>query len=277
MLSLLIQLAQENSPIEPFDSGLGFWIYYYVFVWRSGIASVLYACVLLWMLYDCVQNDPERNLWFWIIIFVHPIGAPLYFFVRYLPHRRHSNSLPLSFLHDRKEVERLEMATIQIGNAYHFIQYGEQLLSMRRYSDALNAYQSALQKEPTNLQALWGAAQCELELGKLTEARPHLEAVLQQDPSYRFGDVSLAYGRLLQELKDNDAALAHLEKHISRWRQPEACYRLAELKAERGKKDEAIALLKHTLVDFQASPTSFSHKHGVWKRKTKSLLSKLST
>ncbi len=273
---LLAQTTAEAVPLDVPEFGPWFWLYYYTFVWGSGFVSILYSLFLLWMLYECVQNDPDRGLWFWIILIAQPFGACLSFAIRYLPGRHHLKPAALNMFSNRKELQRLEMATIQIGNPYHFIQYGDKLLSIRRYEDALAAFQRALEKEPENLQALWGAAQCELELDMLGEARPHLEAILKHDPSYKFGDVSLAYGRLLQELKDNDGALHHLEMHIARWRQPEACYRLAELKAQQGQKQEAVTLLKHTLVDFQASPSSFSRKHGQWKRKSKSLLSKLS-
>jgi hypothetical protein len=39
----------------------------------------------LFMIYDCIRNEPERQLWLWILIFINVPGAFIYFVTRWIP------------------------------------------------------------------------------------------------------------------------------------------------------------------------------------------------
>jgi hypothetical protein len=67
------------------------------------IPFVLFAVTFwIWILVDCAKHEVEGSskiAWLLIILFAGPIGAPLYFFVRGLPRRRHPQFHPASPLH----------------------------------------------------------------------------------------------------------------------------------------------------------------------------------
>jgi hypothetical protein len=47
-----------------------------------GIAATIFW---IWMIIDCLQNEPsgsEKIVWLLVIIFLHLLGALIYFFVR---------------------------------------------------------------------------------------------------------------------------------------------------------------------------------------------------
>lgn len=244
--------------------------------WFFGTAfSVLYFAFIIWMLVECLRKDPDRYLWMWLILLFQPFGAIIYFLVRWLP----SNDLRAPrFLRKwfkSKEMHRLESAAAQIGNAYHHIQLGDALREAGQIDRAGTAYLRALEKEPKNLQALWGAALVDMEHHEFERARGRLEQVLEIDPQYKFGDVSLAYGRALGELARLDEARAHLEKHVRRWRQPEALYLLATLCVQQGAPRDARAHLEAMLLDIDGSPRAIARKQGMWRSKGRRLLRKL--
>jgi hypothetical protein len=44
---------------------------------ESGLVSLVYCAFTIWMLVECLRKDPERYLWWWIILIVPPIGPIL--------------------------------------------------------------------------------------------------------------------------------------------------------------------------------------------------------
>src|SRR5690606_24690658 len=96
-------------------------------------------------------------------------------------------------------------------------------------------------------------------------ARDRLSRVLAIDPSYKFGDVSLAYADTLLKLNEQDEALVHLEQHTKRWRHPESLYRLAEIRAQNGDSAAARELLQGLIMDVDASPRAIARKFYFWK------------
>lgn len=232
----------------------------------------LYIVFMVWMLVDCFRKDPDRFLWFWVILIFQPIGAFIYFFVRWLP----SNQFQLPdfakpFFHQRR-LNELETAALQIGNAYQFVRWGDALKEAGIHQKSLDAYLQALKKEPENLQALWGAAQIEMHLKKYESAKDRCQKILDLDPEYKFGDVSLLHCKTICQLDSPDKARECLVKHTKRWRQPEAMFMLAELEAEAGDHQAARKTLQGMLLDINGSPRGIARKFVRWKSKARHLL-----
>ena len=123
------------------------------------------------------------------------------------------------------------------------------LLETRQHDRAGEAYRNALEKEPENLQALWGAAQVDMQKKQYDSAAQRLSELLSIDPQYKFGDVSLAYGKTLYELGNHDVAREHLEGHILRWRHPGSLFLLASLEHEQKNHNQAREHLHAMLQD----------------------------
>ena len=241
-------------------------------LWVFWIIEILGALFTLWMIIYCLRHDSERSTWLWILLVFPGIGAVIYFFARWLPS---SSMEPPAFLRrwtEGPKIRRLEVAAQQIGNSHQFVEWGDALREVKRWPEARVAYLKALAKEPGNLPALWGAANTESQLKELPAARPHLEAILRIDPGYKFGDVSLLYGKTLHALPEREAELAHWRTHLKRWRQPEALYLLAELLIERGEYSEARQLLQTVIADIEMTPRALARKVFFWKGRARKLL-----
>ncbi len=259
------QLQQEMStPIPLWGLLLSAGIF-----WVIGLLSTIFW---IWMIVYCIRNDSERQTWLWILLFFPGVGPLIYFFARWVP----SSSLTMpTFLKrwtDSGKIRRLEASARQIGNPYQFIEWGDALRDTRQWEPAAAAYRQALQKEPQNLPALWGLANCLISLGSFAEASDPLATIMSIDPAYKFGDVSLLYGRTLHALGERDAELAHWRMHMKRWRQPEAMYTLAQVLIERGENSEATQLLQSMIADIEITPRALARKVFFWKGRGKKLL-----
>jgi len=240
----------------------------------GGVFVIVPILFWIWMLFHCIQTEPDRNFWIWIFFIAGPIGPTAYFLMRYLP----SKEFPVPSFFRRwkrsRELVRLEISAQQIGNPHQFILWGNALREVGEVDRADAAFQSALQKEPQNIQALWGAAQIANTKNHYTELEKRTRQILAQDPEYKFGDVSLLLGKALKELGQSAAALSHLQQHVKRWRHPEALFLLAELYLQQNQKEAAAESL-HTLIqDINGSPASIARKYGRCKSRAKRLLRK---
>jgi hypothetical protein len=247
----------------------------HLFDGESGVFSFVFGAFTLWMLIECLRKDPERYLWLWIILVIPGIGPIIYFFARWLPDKHFRPPGWLRGLTRGAEIRKLRSAATQIGNPYQHVQLGEALREIGQFEQAGAAYSRALEKEPTNLAALWGSGLVELHFKSFDTARVCFEKVLQEDPQYKFGDVSLEYAKSLISLGKTDEATAHLEKHVKRWRQPEGVYLLAQLDAQAGNYEGARYHLESMLADIDASPLPIARKQGKWRRRGRQLLRKL--
>jgi len=246
-------------------------------VWNAiwYVFEILYFLFWIWMLVDCIRKDPDRFLWFWVIFIFQPFGAILYFFVRWLPTNRFQLPEFARPLFRQRRLNELETAALQIGNAYQFVRWGDALKEAGIYQKSLDAYQRALTKEPDNLQALWGAAQIEMKFKQFEIAQQRCQQILEADPEYKFGDVSLLYCKTICELDTPEQAREQLVIHTKRWRQPEALYMLARLEVEAGDHRAARTTLQGMLLDINGSPRGIARKFVRWKSKARRLLKRL--
>lgn len=238
-------------------------------------ASLPYLAFLVWMLIHCSQNEPDRFFWIWIILVIQPFGAIAYFILRYLPAKEFPAPAFLRKWTRGREILRLETAAEQIGNPHQFVLWGDALREVGSLDRARSAYERALKKEPDNLQALWGAAQIATAQKRYEDVKNLTRKILDKDPQYKFGDVSLAYGRAMNELKDFDTARTHFENHVRRWRHPESLYLLAKLCVIQGDPAAARQNLQGLIQDINGSPYAIARKFGRWKSLARQLLRQL--
>jgi hypothetical protein len=271
LAELFAQLPPPQLPAEP---SLGGWLCA-VLGWCLGVVGLIYLAFWLWMLVRCLLHEPDRFFWIWLMVVVPFPGAIVYAVVRVVPEQGWQPPGWLRRLSRRKELARLKAAAEQIGNAHQFVQWGDALKDTGQWPQAAEAYHRALLKEPQNLPALWGAAQTAERLHRADETRHYCRRILDIDPQYKFGDVSLLYARTLMTLGENGTARQHLEQHCRKWRHPEAVYLLARQCHAEGDVHAARQHLQDLLRDLQASPPAVSRKFGRWQSLARKLLKQL--
>lgn len=227
------------------------------------------------MLFDCARNDPERNTWLWILIFLNFPGAVIYFLVRRLPQM----DLPVPNYFRRwmlrDKLWNAEAAVRNIGKAHQYVGLGNVLLELGDYQKATAAFQQALEKEPNNIHALWGVAFIEMRNKDFAKAKEHLETLLKLEPEYKCGEAALYYGKALFELPDWEAAKVHLEKDIKHWSHPESSIMLAVILTKEGESQKAREYLETMLAKVKSSPTYHYRRHLPQIRKAEKLLKTL--
>ncbi|MEZ6056087.1 MAG: tetratricopeptide repeat protein [Planctomycetaceae bacterium] len=262
----------EFSDDESDDLGFGWslWTFFYY-----GWGRYLYLAFFVWMLISSLRNDPDRGIWFWVILVFQPFGAFLYFVIRWLPQL---TVTPPAFLRrwtSGNEIRQLEIAAQRIGNAHQFIELGNLLNEVGRCDEAQAAFGRAIEKEPDSLPALWGGAFADHATGDVAAAKEKLKQVMEIDRTYKFGDASLLYAKCLVALDETVAAREQLETHTRKWRHPEALYLLAVSQQLAG--DDALARqsLEGIIADLETVPAAIAKKSLHWKSKAKKLLKQL--
>ncbi|MEL7356853.1 MAG: tetratricopeptide repeat protein [Cyanobacteria bacterium J06634_6] len=223
-----------------------------MFFGSFSIVWLLGGAFWLWMLYDCIRSGREGQQWIWILLILNVLGAALYFVTQWLPaHPQVLSQVGGNFGYvSRKDRDRLWQAEADaknIGKSTQFVTLGNLLFDTKQTEKAYEAYQQALEKEPKNSKALWGAAQAARELKDYGAAKDYLATLLTVNPEFSYGDASLAYGEMLYYLQETDAALAHLESHVKNWSSPEAYLMLADIQ-EKQKNTVAARETLETLI-----------------------------
>jgi hypothetical protein len=247
----------------------------------EGILASLGVWVLLpsafWMLmiFDCVRNEPDRQTWLWILLFLNVAGAVVYFFACWLPRA----NLPIPNYFKRwtsgQQLWNAEAGVRNIGKAHQYVALGNVHCEMGAFDKAAEAYQQALDKEPKNPHALWGCALVEMRNKQFDRAKEHLQNLLEIDQDYKCGEASLCYGKALFELQDWDATKSHLEKDIKYWSHPESSVLLATILIQQGNSSEASECLETMMAKVKASPIYHYRRNKKWINKAEKMLRSL--
>lgn len=236
------------------------------------IPGLIMTVFWFWMLYDCIRNEPDRFIWIWVIFLFNYLGALIYFIVRVLPRMNLPQVAILNRWKQRKEILEAEAAARHIGNAHQYTRLGDLYRNSRQMERAHEAYQNALNKDSEHAPALWGAALMLLHRKQYDRAKETLEKLLQQEPTYQYGEASLAYGTTLLELGDRDGAARHLSEHLKRWSQPEAHVHLAEIYMQNHQDEEARKHLEKVVDNMKSAPAFHYRKNKKWFSKARRLL-----
>jgi hypothetical protein len=238
----------------------------------TGIWGILVPVFWALMIFDCVKNEPDRQTWLWILLFLNAFGALIYFVTRWLPR---ANLPQLKRFQYRQKLWNAEAAVRNLGKAHQYVVLGDVLVEMGEWQRAKEAFQQALEKEPKHVNALWGSALVAMHGKEYAIARQQLEAILKTDFEARFGEVSLLYGQTLFELQDWSAAKPHLEKDIRFWSHPESSVRLATILIQEGDRAAARDRLQTMLDRIQASPMYHHRRHRSTLRQAEKMLRSL--
>ncbi len=251
--------------------GWGFWL----MMAGMFLCSAAYSLFWLWMLIHALRFEPDKFFWGWLLVVAPFPGAIVYAVVRYFPAGDWKAPAWWLRISRGRELQRLEAEAETIGNCHQFVKWGDALRETRRWDAARAAYAQALQKDAESLPALWGAALVAEKRQALDDVLSHCRAILNRDPQYKFGDVSLLYAKTLAAKGDAVAAAAHLETHCQRWRHPDGVLMLAEHHAAKGDRSTARRHLQDLLRDLNTSPRAIAMRYGRERSRARRLLKTL--
>jgi hypothetical protein len=219
--------------------------------------SIAFATTGFWMLmiFDCVRSEPKGSSWLWLLIVLNFPGAVIYFVTKKLPYL----NLPVpNFFKQWTMKDALwnaEAGVANIGKSHQYVTLGNVLAEMGKLDRAAECYQAAIQKEPTNTNALWGCAMIAMERQNFDLARGYLQDLLKLDRDYKRGEASLLYGKSLYELQQWSAAKTHLDLDVKQWSHAESFLLLAKIAVDQdGDRVAAKSYLETMLARLKASP-----------------------
>jgi hypothetical protein len=233
--------------------------------------SIYLILTILWilMIVDCVRHEPEKSFWLFVLFSLNFVGAIIYLIVRYLPqnigHRAYGN----------QKFKQAEADVNNIGKAYQYTRLGDILLDRGNFNEAMMAYQQALDKEPSNLDALWGISLILFKTKQLDLAKENLQTLLKIEDSFKTGDASFLYGKVLFEMEDWELAKTHLENDIKHWNHPESSLMLAKILIQQEQHQDAYQYLKRMVSTVKAAPLFHYKRHRQVVKTGERLLKKL--
>lgn len=245
-----------------------------------GPFALLGTVFWIWMLYDCLKTgggQGGRFTWIWILLFLNVIGAGLYFFIVWMPNHPHAfGNLPwVNRGKLRDALWQAEADAKNIGNAYQYRRLGDIHHQLGNIEAAEAAYRTALEMEPKNVDVLWGTACLAMDRNDFVSARQSLQVLVGIQPDFSYGDASLAYGSVLHELKEFDAAREHLQTHVKSWSHPPAYLMLAEICREQGDNASARDTLERMIIKIKSSPPFQYRKKKKYIHQAEKVLKKL--
>jgi tetratricopeptide (TPR) repeat protein len=215
------------------------------------IATTVGTLFWMWMIFDCVRNEPRNSSWLWLLIILNVPGAIIYFLSKKLPYI----NLPVPNFFKKWTMKdalwNAEADVKNIGKSHQYVTLANIRFEMSDLDRALENYLQALAKEEFNAYALYGCATIYYKQKQLDRSAFYLVTLLAKDPEYRRGEASLLYGKCLFELSQYPEARSHLERDIKQWGHTESRILLAKIDiyegdhgAARERLESAIALLR---------------------------------
>lgn len=198
-------------------------------------------------------------IWFWIIIFLGPLGTIIYFAVNVVMPLLGvggdmvENKVTLT-LDERRRIRELQHKIEETPLPYDYAQLGELLYKRGDFAKAEPVLRQAVKNIDDEPESRYWLALTLEKLGKAEESVKHLQPIVAEDPRYKFGEAYLAYARSLATAGQTEKALAAFRKVLDRSTFPEARVRYGLLLGENGNPDEARRQLEQAVREVRDLP-----------------------
>jgi hypothetical protein len=220
-----------------------------------------------------IRRRPD-NYWFFVIIFLGPLGAIVYLLVEALPD---IGLVGQSFkvFPRRKRIRELEMAIRDNPSAGNYEELGDLYMDDGKIAEARAAFNRAIAARADTPDPFYRRGDCALRLGDAAAAVPDLERVVNKDHDYDFHRAAglLAHAYALTEQKERAEALFREITKISTL--SETYLNLAELLASEGKNAEAKEWAQKVLDKKNSMPGYLKRRERPWFRKANEVLKRV--
>jgi hypothetical protein len=122
--------------------------------------------------------------WFYLIIFLGPLGASIYLAIEWLPELFDPGAF--RFMERGRRVREVESAIRQNPSAGNYEELGLLRLDKCDWAGARECFDKALAQRTDSLDPFYRRGLAEIELGDFAAARPDLERVVTSDAGYDF-------------------------------------------------------------------------------------------
>ena len=222
------------------------------------------------MLVHFFRTRPE-TYWVFIIIFLGPLGAGIYFLMEVLPGVRWK--LPVfERMERRKRKAWLEQMVAESPSVEAMAELAQIRAIEGENAAAVELFDQALARAPEDWESYYGRGTVKLRLGRPAEAVPDLEKVVGHDPSYKFHGGQLALAEAYEKAGDQEKAIAAYRAILARTTVSQAYYHLGRVLEAKGEKAEAKRLMQEIIAKQTGLPRYLRRQERPWVRRAKAYL-----
>ena len=220
-----------------------------------------------------IRRRPD-SYWLWIILFLGPLGAIIYFAVEVIPD---AGLLRQSFkvFPRRRRIRELEFAILDNPSAGNYEELAELYLEEGQFAKARQGYDKAISARTDSPDPFYRRGMAEIELEDFPAAVSDLERVVSKEPKYDFqraaGLLAHAYANIGQPEKAE--ALFRQVTVIST--ASETYYNFALLLASQQRNAEAREWAQKILAKKPTMPGYLKRRERPWFRRANGLLKRL--
>jgi hypothetical protein len=220
-----------------------------------------------------IRRRPD-GYWLWVILFLGPLGAIVYFAVEVIPD---AGLLRQSFkvFPRRKRIHELEAAVIDNPSAGNYEELGELYSEEGQWARARQCYDKSISARTDSPDPFYRRGIAELALGDFAAAVVDLERVVSKDPQYDFhraiGLLAHAYAKTGQAEKADTL----FQQAIKISTLSETYYNYATFLASQGRTAEAREWAQRILAKKPTMPGYLRRRERPWFRRANGLLKQL--
>jgi hypothetical protein len=220
-----------------------------------------------------IRRRPELY-WLYIIIFLGPLGAVLYFIFVALPDVK-STSQIFRGIPRGKRIGELEFAVLDNPSAENYEELGALYMDQGNLELARASFDKAVAAPFSTLDSIYRRALCALGLRDTPAAVPDLERVVAKEPDYDFHRAEGLLAHAYAQTGQKDKAEALFLKAISASTLSETYLNFAELLASEGRNAEARQWAQKVLAKERAMPDYLRRRERKWFQSANELLKRL--
>jgi hypothetical protein len=224
-------------------------------------------------LWHFVKRRPE-NYWFYVILFLGPLGAAVYMAVEMIPDLGLLKGTFQGFGR-RSRIQNLETQIIDNPSAGNLEELAELYFENKKYAKAREALTSAISARSDSPHAFYLRAKSALAMGDYPAAIPDLEYVVARDAKFDYYRATGLLGDAYARTGNLDKAAFYLEPAAQFSTTPETLYNYANYLKLAGQKEAAREWTAKLIVKKRTLPNYMRRVERPWFRKGKALQKEL--
>ncbi|MDA1314896.1 MAG: tetratricopeptide repeat protein [Acidobacteria bacterium] len=214
------------------------------------------------MVVHFIRHRPE-GYWFWVILSLGPLGATAYFFVEVLPGFRWE--MPLVDRWERRRRRQwLERIVSESPTQEALSELAWSCGKDGDYRRAIELFSEALDRDPHDLDSLYGRGLSAIETGDYEAAVKDLRALAEADAKYKLHQGNLALAKAYEGLGDEDKAIEVYRSILDNSPISRAYWGLGELLAKRGETEQAREMMQAILTKQLGLPRYLRRQERPW-------------
>ena len=221
-----------------------------------------------------IRRRPD-TYWFYVILFLGPIGAIVYLFVEALPD---IGLVGQSFkvFPRRKRISQLEAMIRDNPSPGNYEELGDLYMDDGRIPQAREAFDRAIGARADTPDPFYRRGVCAIQMGDFAAAVPDLERVVAKQPEYDFQRAAGLLAHAYAQIGEKEKAESLFRRVTTTSTLSETYLNFADLLASEQRPDEAREWAQKVLDKKPTMPSYLKRRERPWFRRANEMLKRLS-